>query len=69
MRYSYHAQQRMRTRGITRSEVEQVVRSPHTTYPDGNGNTCLVADVNGRKIKVVVSGADPSFVITTMVVT
>jgi hypothetical protein len=69
MKYSYHARQRMRMRRISEAEVETVVKSPHTTYPDGNGNTCLVADVGTRRIKVVISGADPSFVITTMVVT
>jgi hypothetical protein len=67
MRFSIHALQRMNQRGITPVEVEWVVQNPHTTYPDGRGNTCHLADISGRTIKVVVSGADPDFVITAMV--
>lgn len=67
VRYSRHAQQRMTMRGISEAEAQSAVQNAHTTYPDGQGNTCHVADVNGRTIKVVLSGADPEFVITAMV--
>lgn len=69
LRFSLHAEQRLQQRGITKAEVEEVVKDPEVSYPDGKGNRSLVRDVGDKTIRVVVSGADPEFVITVIAVT
>lgn len=69
LRYSRHAEQRMRERRISKDIVEAVVDSPDVTYPDGGGNRCLVRDVDGRTVRVVLAGDDPDFVVTVIAVT
>ena len=64
--YSRHAQDRMAERGISRREVEHVIRHPDTSYTDRDGYDILVGEYGGRRIKVVVKrGSDPPYVITT----
>jgi hypothetical protein len=56
----------MRTRGISREEVELVLGDPDVTYASGTSDRfCYVKTINGRRIKVVVDGADHEQVITT----
>jgi hypothetical protein len=65
-RYSDHAKLRMAQRSISEAEVEATLDQYHTSYPDKNGNSIMVAHVNGRRIKVVqAKDSQPPFIITT----
>lgn len=66
LRYSRHARQRQAERGISDSEVEDVVDNPEVTFADKKGNPCYIREIAGRRVKVVISSADPDFVITVI---
>jgi hypothetical protein len=66
LRPSRHARQRMTERSITPQEVQQVLTKPDVTFTDPKGNPCTVAKIEGRRIKVVTSHADPEFIITVI---
>jgi hypothetical protein len=52
-------------RGISESEVGAASASPDITYTDRAGNSVLIGNPGGRRIKVVVrAGSYPPFVIT-----
>ena len=53
-------------RGISEIEVERTISHHHTSYTDVKGNPIYLADIDGRRIKVVVvKDSDPPHVITT----
>ena len=67
LRYTRHARDRMKQRGITEEEVEYCLNNYHTSYTDSAGNPIYKADLpDGRNIKVVVKAelADPRVIIT-----
>ncbi len=66
LRPSRHARQRMVERSISYQEVEAVVAKPDVTFTDRKGNPCSVRMICERRIKVVVSKDDPSFVVTVI---
>jgi len=66
LRYSKHARTRMAERGLSRADIEAVHAAPDITYPDGQGNKSLVGESGGKRIRIVVSGTDPEFVITAI---
>lgn len=66
LRYSRHARQRQAERGISDAEVESVVDNPDVTFADKKGNPCSVREIDGRRIKVVISSVDLDFVITVI---
>lgn len=51
-------------RHISETEVEACWNEHHTEYPDKNGNPNYIGEVEGRRIKVVVSKSDNRIVIT-----
>lgn len=63
--YTKHAREQMAARRITEAEVEEVLRSYHTSYTDRKGNPIYIGHPNSRRIKVVVvRDSDPPHVIT-----
>ena len=62
LRYSRHARQRQAERGISDAEVESVVDNPDVTFADKRA----IREIGGRRIKVVISSADPDCVITVI---
>jgi Domain of unknown function (DUF4258) len=66
MRFSNHARQRMLERGVDEETVGRVICSPEVTFSDKKGNPCLVREINGRRIKVVIALDDTQFVITVV---
>ena len=65
VRLSRHARNEMRLYGISIEDVQAVVTAPMVREVDERGNARLIAEASdGRRILVVVAGADPSFVIT-----
>jgi hypothetical protein len=67
LRYTRHAKDRMRERGISEPEVEYCLNRYHTSYTDLAGNQIFKADLlNGKGIKVVTKADsfDPMVVIT-----
>jgi Domain of unknown function (DUF4258) len=65
--YSRHARLRMRTRGITEAQVEEVLTHYHTRHTDVDGNPVYVGTVNGRRLRVVVRrDSHPPFIITAI---
>jgi len=65
LRYRRHARTQMRRRKITEREVEACWNDHYAEYSDKKGNPIYIADVEGRRIKVVVQKEDNSVVITT----
>ncbi len=64
LQYRRHARVRMRERNISEAEVESCIQHHHTSYTDKKGNPVFIADVNSRRIKVVVQKENPRVVIT-----
>ena len=62
--YTDHAIDQMRDRGISKTEVEACWDDHHTEYTDRDGNPNYIADVSGRRIKVVVKRQNHRVVIT-----
>jgi hypothetical protein len=59
IRYVPHARDRLRERGITEAEVEVAVTNPDVTRPGSKpGREQRQAEVNGRRIAVIVAHAD-----------
>jgi hypothetical protein len=66
MRFSTHASQRMRERNVSEDEIVRVISGPQVTFRDKKGNPCLVREIEGRRIKVVLAKDDVEFVITVV---
>jgi hypothetical protein len=67
IKYTRHAKDRMKERGIAEEEVEYCIENYQTCYLDKAGNPIYKADLSGgRHIKVVVkaNSVDPVIVIT-----
>ncbi len=67
LRYTRHARDRMKQRGITEEDIEYCLNNYHTAYTDSSGNPIYKTDLpDGRKIKVVVKAksGDPKVIIT-----
>ena len=67
LRYTIHAKERMKQRGITEEEVEYCLNNYHTSYTDPKGNPIYRADLaDGRRIKVVIraKSVEPKVIIT-----
>lgn len=66
IRYTQHAKDRMKQRGITTEEVEYCLQNYHTSYSDKAGNPIYRADLpSGKHLKVVVkAGTADKTVIT-----
>ena len=65
LHYTQHAKDQMARRGISENEVEAVLSEPDVRYTDKTGNPIFIADVAGRRIKVVIAkDVDPPRVIT-----
>ena len=62
--YTEHAREQMHDRRISEAEVEACWLEHHTTYPDRKGNPNYIADVQGRRIKVVVKKQNNRVIIT-----
>lgn len=62
--YTDHALEQMRDRGISKAEVVACWDDHHTEYTDRDGNPNYIADVSGRRIKVVVKRQNHRVVIT-----
>lgn len=48
-----HAKERMKERGITEKEIEEVLKDPEYSYPEARGEKNLVKTINRKKIRVV----------------
>jgi hypothetical protein len=66
IRLSTHAKARAAERRITVAQIRAVVDDPHVTFTDRKGNPCYTREMDGRRIKVVISAADAEFVITVI---
>jgi len=62
--YMEHARDQMIERRISEAEVEACWNDHHTTYTDKKGNPNYIADVRGRRIKVVVKKQNDRVIIT-----
>ncbi len=65
-RFSAHARQRMKERGIDVADVTAVIDHPDVTFTDRKGNPCYIREIDGRRIRVVVDIVDTDFVITAI---
>jgi len=64
-RFSRYSLGRLAQRGISREDVEIVLRDPDATYPSGTSDRhCYVRDIDKRRIKVVVESSDHDQVVT-----
>jgi hypothetical protein len=66
MRWTRNARNRATERKITLAEATQVVEDPDVTFTDRKGNPCSIAEVAGRRIKVVVAADDPELIVTVI---
>jgi hypothetical protein len=67
IKYTRHAKDRMKERGIAKEDIEYCIENYHTCYLDKAGNPIYKADLaDGRHVKVVVKAdsVDPIIVIT-----
>jgi hypothetical protein len=48
-----HAQERMKERGITEEEIEEVIKDPEYSYPGVKEEKNLVKTIKRKKIRVV----------------
>jgi hypothetical protein len=67
IKYTRHARDRMKERGISEVDVEHCIKNYRTCYTDRTGNPIYKADLaDGRHIKVIVkaNSVDPIVVIT-----
>ena len=48
-----HAKERMKERGITQEEIEEVLQNPEYSYPGAKGEKNLVKKIKRKKIRVV----------------
>ncbi len=48
-----HAKERMKERGITEEEIEEVLKDPEYSYPGARGEKNLVKTIERKKIRVV----------------
>jgi len=62
--YTEHAREQMYDRGISEAEVEACWNNHHTTYTDKKGNPIYIADVQDRRIKIIVKKQNTRVVIT-----
>lgn len=68
MKFTIHARQRMKQRGITEQEVHEALNNLHLEYPSRTNPNCQVGHGTtsaGRELKIVVDVSDPN--ILTMV--
>lgn len=69
-RFRAHAREQMRLRGISYREVRallrshSVVTSPAKDGADGEAREWIRGEVKGRRLKVLVTKADPPYVVT-----
>jgi hypothetical protein len=64
---SPYLQRRMRQRGITEPEIDEILADPEIEYPSesfADRKVLLGRTSKGRRLKVVVLKADPEYVIT-----
>lgn len=67
LRFSGHAEDRLRERKISKADAENAYREPDITYDDPKGNPCYVRHASGKRVEVVIrKGSNPPFVITIM---
>lgn len=65
--YSLHARRRLQLRGITESDVENVLTHWHTRHTDMEDNPCFIGDIRGQRVRVVVRlGSSPPHIITVI---
>ena len=64
LRYSKHARDRMRKRGVTTQEVEQVLRQPDLSRPGDPGKTVYERRLGRVVCVVTVDDSDPQLVVT-----
>ena len=50
---THHAKERMKERGITEKEIEDVLKDLEYTYPGTKGEKNRVKTIKGKKIRVV----------------
>ena len=62
--YTDHALEQMQDRGISKAEVIECWNNHHTEYTDRDGNPIYIANVAGRRIKVVVKKQNNRVIIT-----
>jgi hypothetical protein len=62
--YTDHALEQMQDRGISKAEVIACWNDHHTEYTDRDGNPIYIANVAGRRIKVVVKKQNKRVIIT-----
>jgi len=53
--YTDHALKRMKERNITKEEVEFVLNNPEYTLPGDYGTIKMIAHINGKKVKIMVT--------------
>jgi hypothetical protein len=67
--FTRHARRRMSERRVTEDDIQTTISEHHLSYTDPDGNRNFVANVDDRRIRVVVKGDRPSdpFVIITVI--
>lgn len=64
LQYLPHARRRMRQRGVSEAEVEACLQGYDISYQDKKGNPVYIANISGRRIKVIVQKENLLVVIT-----
>ena len=64
LQYLPHARRRMRQRGVSEAEVEACLQDYDISYQDKKGNPVYIANISGRRIKVIVQKENLLVVIT-----
>lgn len=64
--FSAHALDQMRRRGISQSDVEEVLHEYESSYPSRNKRrTCFVKQIDERRIEVVAVITDTKTIVVT----
>jgi len=64
LQYLPHARRRMGQRRVSEAEVEACLQHYDISYQDKKGNPVYIANISGRRIKVIVQKENPLVVIT-----
>lgn len=61
-----HVKERMKERGVTEEEIEEVLKIPEYSYPGAKGEKNQVKTINGKKIRVVYKESPRRTIIITV---
>jgi hypothetical protein len=64
--YTEHAKTRMKTRGITRTEVEETLKKPTFTVPSRLGRLISIKKYGDKYLKVICENSNDKITVVTV---